>query len=194
MVTRDIDVMQELASFNPIALFVSVTTLDSSLAQRMEPRTALPQYRLAAVEKLHNAGIPVGVMLAPMIPGLTDHEIPAILDAAVKAGAQYAGFVPVRLPFAVKDLFEKWIELHFPDRKDKVLNRIRAMRGGKLNDPNFGSRMSGEGLFADQMASLFAVAARKVGVAGRRLDLSVAAFRVPASTIEQKQKMFPFCA
>lgn len=194
LVTRDIDVLQDLARHNAAAVFVSITTLDSSLAQKMEPRTSLPQHRLAAVEKLHEAGIPVGVMLAPMIPGLTDHEIPAILDAAVKAGAQYAGFVPVRLPFAVKDLFEKWIELHFPDRKDKVLNRIRAMRGGKLNDPNFGSRMSGEGLFADQMASLFAVAARKAGIAGRRLELSVAAFRVPASTIEQKQKMFPFCA
>jgi DNA repair photolyase len=193
-VTRDIDVMQELARFDAIAVFVSVTTLDSSLAQKMEPRTSLPQHRLGAVQKLHDAGIPVGVMLAPMIPGLTDHEMPAILDAAVKAGAQYAGYVPVRLPFAVKDLFQKWLETHFPDRKDKVLNRIRAMRGGKLNDPNFGSRMSGEGLFADQMASLFEVAARKAGLADRRLDLSTASFRVPASTISQMQKTFPFCA
>jgi DNA repair photolyase len=193
LVTRDIDVLQELARFNAAAVFVSITSLESSLAQKMEPRTSLPQLRLAAVQKLHDAGIPVGIMCAPMIPGLNDHEMPAILDAAVKAGAQYAGYVPVRLPFAVKDLFEKWIEHHFPERKDKVLGRIRSMRGGKLNDPNFGSRMNGEGPFADQMASLFAVAARKVGLADRRLDLSVDAFRVPASTISQTQKMFPFC-
>jgi DNA repair photolyase len=194
LVTRDIDVLQELARFNAIAVFVSITSLDASLAQKMEPRTSLPQHRLAAVEKLHRAGIPVGVMLAPMIPGLTDHEIPAILDAAVQAGAQSAAYVPIRLPFAVKDLFEKWLEHHFPERKDKVLNRIRSVRGGKLNDPNFGSRMNGEGLFADQMASLFAVAARKAGLGERRLDLSVASFRVPASTTLQTQKMFPFCS
>lgn len=192
LVTRDIDVLQELARHNAVAVFVSVTTLDSAIAQKMEPRASLPHHRIAAVEKLHAAGIPVGVMLAPMVPGLTDHEIPAILDAVAKAGAQYAGFLPLRLPFAVKDLFVQWLEQHFPERKDKVLNRIRAIRGGKLNDPNFGSRMSGEGLFADQMAALFEVAARKVGLAGRRLDLSVDSFRVPASTISQTQKMFPF--
>ena len=192
LVTRDIDVLQELARFNAAAVFVSITSLETSLQQKMEPRTSLPQLRLSAVQKLHDAGIPVGIMCAPMIPGLNDHEMPAILDAAVKAGAQYAGYVPVRLPFAVKDLFEKWLEAHFPDRKDKVLGRIRSMRGGKLNDPNFGSRMNGEGPFADQMASLFEVSARKVGLADRRLDLSVDSFRVPASTISQMQKMFPF--
>lgn len=192
LVTRDIDVLQELARYNAMAVFVSLTTLDATLAQNMEPRASLPQHRLAAIQKLHAAGIPVGVMLAPMIPGLTDHEIPTLLDAAVKAGAQYAAYVPIRLPYAVKDLFVRWIEQHFPGRKDKVLNRIRAMRGGKLNDPNFESRMTGEGLFADQMEALFEVAARKAGLAGRRLELSVASFRVPASATSQMQKMFPF--
>src|SRR6185503_9842637 len=99
LVTRDIDVFQELARYNGIAVFVSITSLDSSLAQKMEPRTSLPQHRLAAVQKLHDAGIPVGIMCAPMIPGLNDHEMPAILDAAAKAGAEHAAYVPVRLPF-----------------------------------------------------------------------------------------------
>jgi DNA repair photolyase len=141
---------------------------------------------------LREAGIPVGVLIAPVIPAITDHEIPAIMQAAVDAGAQYAGYVMMRLPYAVKELFENWVGQHFPDRKDKVLNRIRALRGGKLNDPSFGTRMRGEGLFADQVEALFDVAARKAGVAERRLELSAAAFRVPFSATEQMQKTFPF--
>ena len=127
-----------------------------------------------------------------MIPGLTDHEMPAIIQAAADAGAQWAGYVPVRLPYAIKDLFERWLEQHFPERKEKVLNRIRDMRGGKLNDPRFGKRMRGEGVFAEQLESLFALSCRRAGLTSPRGELSTAAFRVPSSASECRQKMFPF--
>ena len=111
----------------------------------LEPRAATPQRRLDAVATLAAAGVPVGVMIAPVIPGLTDHELPAILKAVAEAGARNAGFVPLRLPHGVSSLFDEWLQRHYPDRRDKVLNRVREMRGGKLNDPNFGSRMRGAG-------------------------------------------------
>ena len=191
LVTRDIDLLQEFASWNGAAVYVSVTTLDSTLTPRLEPRTSLPQHRLAAVRALSTAGIPVGILMAPVIPGLTDHEMPNIFAAAAEAGAISAGYVTLRLPYGVKDLFEDWLTRHFPERKEKVLNRIRAMRGGKLNDPNFGSRMRGEGIFAEQIEALFSVASKKAGLAGPRQELNVAAFRVPASESESMQKIFP---
>ena len=119
----------------------------------------------------------VGVLAAPMIPGLNDHELPQIIAAAVQAGAQFANFTPLRLPYAVKDIFSDWLERHFPERKDKVLNRVRAMRGGKLNDPNFGSRMRGEGIFAEQLSRMYEVACRKAGLPADHTELSVAHFR-----------------
>src|SRR5437763_1012273 len=143
-VTRDADVLADLAKLNAAIVFLSVTTLDASLTAKLEPRTSVPARRLAAIETLAKAGVPVGVLTAPVIPGLTDHELPAILAAAANAGAKYAGFVPLRLPGAVAPLFERWLADHFPDRKDKILNRVRSIRGGKLNDPNFGSRMHGQ--------------------------------------------------
>ena len=180
LVTRDIDLLVDLARDNAAAVFLSVTTLDAALARVMEPRTAQPAARLKAIEKLTNAGVPTGVLIAPVIPGLTDHEMPSIIKAATKAGARCAGFVPVRLPFGVSELFEQWLERHFPDRKAKVLAQIRAMRGGKLNDPNFGSRMRGQGIFAEQLRKLFHAAARKAGIAEGHLELSTSAFRKPA--------------
>jgi DNA repair photolyase len=177
LVTRDIDVLSKLARRQAVVVFVSITTLDTELRKIMEPRTSPPAARLATVSALAEAGIPTGVMVAPVIPGLTDHEMPKIIAAAVKAGAKFAGHVVLRLPFAVAPLFEQWLERHFPARKDKVLNRIRAIRGGKLNDPQFGSRMRGEGIFAEQIHSLFAVACRKAGIEGNRLELSTASFR-----------------
>jgi DNA repair photolyase len=143
----------------------------------MEPRASTPERRLAAISALSEKGIPVGVMVAPVIPALNDHEIPAILEAAVGAGARYSGYVLVRLPFAVKELFEKWLEHHFPDKKEKVLNRVRAVRGGKLNDPNFETRMRGEGIFAEQIENLFRTACKRQGILGRRPDLSISGFR-----------------
>jgi DNA repair photolyase len=177
LVTRDIDVLTELARHRAAAVFVSVTTLDADLRKVMEPRTTPPAGRLAAIEALSGAGIPVGVLVAPVIPGLTDHEMPKILEAAVKAGAKFAGFVVLRLPYAVAPLFEDWLTRHFPDRKDKVLNRIRSLRGGKLNNADFGSRMRGEGIFAEQISQMFHVACRKAGIDGKGPELSVASFK-----------------
>jgi DNA repair photolyase len=177
LVTRDIDVLSELARHQAAVVCVSVTTLDTSLRKVMEPRTSPPASRLAAIEALSQAGIPVGVLVAPVIPGLTDHEIPRILAAAAKAGAKFAGHVVLRLPYAVAPLFEDWLTRHFPDRKDKVLNRIRSLRGGKLYDAQFGSRMRGEGIFAEQIGQMFDVAKRKAGLTHPGPELSTAAFR-----------------
>lgn len=182
LVTRDVDLLAELARFNCAAVFVSITTLDAELTPKLEPRASLPKMRLAAVRKLREAGVPVGVMTAPMIPGLTDHELPKILAAAADAGAQFAGLVPLRLPFAVKDIFAEWLTRHFPDRKDNVLNRVRSLRGGKLNDSNFGSRMAGEGVWAENLKQMFEVMTRKHGLNERKTNLSTAHFRRPGGT------------
>src|SRR5262249_17593543 len=157
------DLLAELARFNAVSVNVSITTLDPSLTQKLEPRASLPPARLEAIRILSQAGVNVGVLTAPMIPAINDHEMPRIIAEAVKAGAKFAGYVPLRLPFGVKDLFQTWLEQHFPDRKEKVLGQIRAMRGGKLNDSNFGSRMEGQGIFAEQLSKLFDVACRKAG-------------------------------
>lgn len=180
LVTRDIDLLAELAKHDAAAVFVSVTTLDAKLAGMMEPRTAMPGARLRAIRELTAAGIPTGVMVAPMIPGLTDTELPAIVKVAAEAGARWAGMVPVRLPYGVKDLFASWLGEHFPDRKAKVLAQIREMHGGKLNEGEFGKRMRGEGILAKQTAKLFAVACRRAGIPGKMPELSTAAFRRPA--------------
>jgi DNA repair photolyase len=181
LVTRDVDVLQELAQHEAARVFLSITTLDGSLSRVMEPRASHPSRRLTAIEALSRAGVQTGVLVAPVIPGLTDHELPSIIAAAVQAGAKAAGYVTLRLPHGVGVLFEQWLCQHFPDRKDKILHRIRAVRGGKLNDPRFSSRMRGEGIFAEQIAALFALACRKAGIDGRRLTLSTAAFRVPSN-------------
>ncbi len=180
LVTRDIDLLADLARDNAAAVFLSVTTLDADLVRILEPRTAQPAARLRAIKELTNAGVPVGVIVAPVIPGLTDHELPAIVKAAAEAGARFAGMVPVRLPYAVADLFQQWLERHLPERKDKVLAQIRAVHNGKLNDSNFGSRMTGQGRLAQQMAKMFAVACRRAGFPERGPHLSIAAFRRPS--------------
>jgi DNA repair photolyase len=145
----------------------------------MEPRASRPAARLAAIEALTKAGVPVGVMVAPVIPGLTDHELPAILRAARDAGAQSAGYVVLRLPYAVGPLFEAWLERHFPERKDKVLGRLRELRGGRLYDHRFGSRMRGEGPWAELLRNLFGLTCRQLGLNRRPTELSTAAFRRP---------------
>jgi len=179
LVTRDLDLLAELARHGAAGVAVSITTLDSDLARHMEPRTSTPARRLAAIEALAAAGVPVGVNVAPIIPGLTDSEVPAILKAAAKAGASFAGHTIVRLPYAVKDIFETWLEEHFPDRKQKVMNRIRGVRDGGLNDPRFGSRMTGEGVYAEQIGALFELSRKKAGFPAGHPELSAAAFRVP---------------
>ena len=177
LVTRDIDHLGELARLKAARVFVSVTTLDAKLASIMEPRTSTPELRLGAVEALAAAGIPVGVMVAPVIPAITEHEMPSILAAAKKAGARWAGMVVLRLPWAVAPLFEQWLEEHFPDRKEKVLNRIRDLRGGKLYDSRWGVRGRGEGIFAEQMRAMFEVTCRRLGINEDESDLSADSFR-----------------
>ena len=179
LVTRDIDLLSELARHQAAVVWLSITTLDSGLRKIMEPRTSPPLARLAAIRELAQAGIPVGVNVAPVIPGLTDHEMPAILQAAADAGAVAAGYTMVRLPYGVAPLFEQWLETHFPDRREKVLNRLRSLRGGGLNDSRWGTRMRGEGIFADQIRQMFEVARRKAGIRNGGGELSTAAFRRP---------------
>ena len=159
LVTRDVDLLRDLAAHNGVAVNISVTSLDSNLQRVLEPRTSSPQARLDAIRQLRSAGIPTGVMVAPIIPGLTDHEVPKIMDACAKAGAQFAGYTIVRLPWAVAPLFEHWLEEHFPERKEKVLGRIRHLRGNRLNNSQWHTRMTGEGIFAEQIASMFAISA-----------------------------------
>jgi DNA repair photolyase len=180
LVTRDVDLLQKLAQHEAARVFLSITTLDGSLGRVMEPRASHPTRRLAAIEALSRAGVQIGVLVAPVIPGLTDHELPSIIAAAVQAGARSAGYVALRLPHGVGPLFEQWLGQHFPDRREKILHRIHAMRGGTLNDPRFGSRMRGEGIFAEQIAALFALACRKAGIDARGPALSTAAFRMPS--------------
>ena len=181
LVTRDIDILADMARRNLAEVFLSVTTLDKDLARAMEPRASAPHRRLDAIRALATAGIPAGVMTAPMIPGLNDHEMEAILDAAVDAGATRAGYVPLRLPLEIKELFEEWLKTHRPDRAERVLSLIRQMRGGKLYDAEFGSRMRGEGPLAILLSQRFAAAVKRLGLnrIGVRLDTS--AFHVPES-------------
>ena len=179
LVTRDVDYLSELARHNAAAVCLSINSLDPELARVLEPRAASPAHRLAAVELLAKAGVPVGVLVAPIIPGLNDHEIPRVIAAVAEAGAKWVGKVVLRLPFAVAPLFEQWLERHAPLRKENVLSRVRALRSGKLNDARFGVRMRGEGIFADQISQMFHVARRKAGLAEDGPELSTTAFRRP---------------
>ncbi len=278
LVRRDVDLLTEMASWNGIVVFVSVTTLDLALAQKLEPRAAQPKRRLAAIETLSGAGIPVGVLVAPTIPGLTDHEMPSILEASARAGAsspwrksvgsragvfgsqarneerndachrdrrmtkpvarrpprptgydgmgpaaalplldrwkastsswrlasspmalvtrpyrlppraaRFAGYIPLRLPHGVGPLFDSWLETHFPDRKDRVLHRIHSMRGGRMNDPNFNSRMRGQGPFARQMRDLFDLGCRRAGLDRSKPHLSTEHF---LGNVDKQQSLF----
>ena len=179
LVTRDLDVLGELARYRAASVMLSITTLDDKLRRLLEPRTSHPEHRLKAIQALSAAGIPVGVMVAPIIPGLNEVEVPAIIKAAVQAGAQRAGYTHLRLPYGVASLFEQWLEQHVPTKKDKILNRVRDMRGGQLNENQFGKRMRGEGIFAEQIASLFKLACRQAGLANPTPALSTDAFRRP---------------
>ena len=179
LVTRDLDVLRELAEHDCAVVNLSITSLDDRLRRAMEPRASSPRERLRAVEALAKAGVPVGVMVAPIVPGLTDHEIPALVQAAADAGARRVGRIVLRLPHGVADLFEAWLERHFPERKAKVMNRIRSLRGGRRNDPRFGSRLRGEGVFADSIEALFEAARRRAGLDDGHASVSTAHFRRP---------------
>ena len=179
LVTRDVDLLADLARHDAAGVYVSITSLDPHLSAKLEPRASSPQRRLDAVRTLSTAGVPAGVLMAPIIPGLNDIEAPALLAAAKEAGARWAGFVPLRLPFGVADLFQAWLTTHYPERKDKILNAIRDMRGGRLNDPNFTTRMRGSGPRAEQLAQLFRLARQRVGLTEGMPSLSTSAFRAP---------------
>jgi DNA repair photolyase len=182
LITRDLDLLAELARWQCVSVSVSVTSLDANLASRLEPRAARPEHRLRAIRMLADAGVPVGVMVAPVIPGLTDHEMPGILAAAAEAGATRAGFVTLRLPYAVKDVFLQWLDDHEPGKKDRVVSRLRDLHGGKLYNSTFGDRMRGQGIFAEQTRQMFEVAARRAGLSQHHPPLSTAHFRRPGGT------------
>lgn len=183
LVARDIDIFKGMASYSGICVTVSLTTLDAGLARAMEPRASTPANRLKAIEDLAQAGIPVAVNVAPVIPGLTEHEIPAILKAAAAAGARQAGYTVLRLPYAVKEIFERWLSEYYPQRKDKVLNRIRKLRDGALYDSGWGTRMTGKGVFAEQIRDMFEMGYKRAQFPEGRIHLSTSAFR----NVENKQ-------
>ena len=180
LVTRDLDVLAELARRNLVHVTLSVTTLDPRLARSMEPRASTPARRIAAIAALAGAGVPVGVNLAPVIPGLNDHEIPAILERAAEAGATSAGYIVLRLPYQVKAVFLDWVEREFPARAAKVRHAIESLRGGKLNETEWGSRLKGEGWRAELVERLFKSTRDRLGMTERWQPLSTAHFRRPA--------------
>src|SRR6185312_8786582 len=169
LVLRDLDLLTDLAHDGLVNVALSITTLDAELKRVLEPRAASPQARLRAVRELAAAGVPTGVMVAPVIPALTDHELEAIVDAGAEAGACWAAYVVLRLPYEVKDLFREWLAEHYPDRVGHVMSIVQALRGGRDNDPRFGSRMLGAGPFAQLLRARFELACRRRGLGGERV-------------------------
>lgn len=177
LVLRDLDLLQELAKWNLVAVTISITSVNPALISRMEPRTSTPERRLHAIRILADSGIPVGVNAAPIIPGLTDEELPEILRQASENGASYAGYILMRLPFAVKELFIDWVQREFPQRAGKILNRVRDTRSGNLNDPRFESRMTGEGEIAKAIENLFQMSCKRFRLNEKKFDLSTEHFQ-----------------
>ncbi len=181
LITRDIDLLAQLAQHHAVAAYISITSLDTELAHKLEPRASSPAQRLDAIRQLRAAGVSVGVSLAPVIPAINDEEVPAIMAAAAEAGAQFAGSTVVRLPWSVKDIFSAWLDNHFPDRKDKVLGRIRDMQGGTLSHQDFGTRLKGEGIWAEQIRGLVRISMKRAGIPPGHAEVSTGAFRRPRS-------------
>ncbi len=190
LVLRDLDLLVDLAKDGLAGVGVSITTLDAQLKRVMEPQAASPHARLEAVRRLNEAGVPTGVLVAPVIPALTDHEMEAILEAAAAAGARWAGYVLLRLPYEVKDLFREWLAAHYPDRAEHVMSLVQQMRGGKDYDSSFGTRMRGTGPLADLLRSRFQVACRRHGLGtGRHQPPNTSLFRPPRSPLASPQLM-----
>jgi DNA repair photolyase len=177
LITRDLDILKELARLDLLLTTISVTSLDAGLLRRMEPRTSAPQKRLETIAELSSNGIPVSVIVAPVIPGLTDEEIPAILKEAAARGASSAAYTILRLPGPVEPLFIEWLERELPGSAAKVLGRIRGMRGGKLSESRFGTRMKGEGEVARTVKQLFDLSRRKLGLSNREVRFATHHFR-----------------
>ena len=184
LIERDIDILAELSRQNLVQVYISVTTLDAELARTMEPRAASPKRRLEAVRKLSEAGVSCGVMAAPVIPYLTDHELESILQAAKEAGAQSAHYTLLRLPFELKALFADWLQTHYPLRAAHVMNRLREMRDGQDNDADFGSRMRGTGLFADLLEKRYRLALSRLDLNRRHVALDTTVFRSPVGQMD----------
>jgi DNA repair photolyase len=185
LVLRDLDLICEMASRNIVRVAVSVTTLDRQLARTMEPRTSPPAERLRAIRELNQSGVPVMVMVAPVVPGLTDSEVPEILRAAHDAGARSAGYIMLRLPLNVRPVFLDWLQRNYPLKQQRIESHIRAVRGGQMNDPNFGSRMRGQGIMADQIENIFDLFAKKYGLDGELPELDCSQFQPPRSASGQ---------
>ena len=186
MVLRDLDLLQSMAAAGRIHVYLSVTTLDRSLAGTMEPRAATPEKRLDALAELTAAGVPCGVLAAPMIPALNDHELERILEAARDRGVTQAGYILLRLPHEVAPLFEEWLNTHYPAKAAHVLSVMRQMRGGALYRAEWGRRMRGSGPFADLLRTRFETACRRLGLNRERPTLDTAAFRVPPQPGDQR--------
>ncbi len=176
LIERDIDILRRLAEKQLVQVNLSVTTLDKTLARKLEPRASSPQRRLQAIETLSEAGIPVSVLIAPVIPVLTDTELEDIMRASADAGALSAGYILLRLPLEVSDLFEDWLQTHYPDMAEHVMQRVRDSRDGKTNDPRFGHRLSGHGFYADMIQQRFRIAMKKLGLNQRSQPLNCALF------------------
>jgi DNA repair photolyase len=180
LIERDLDLLTELAEHRLIGVWISLTSLDAGLKRSLEPRAAGPGARLRLIRRLAEAGVPVGALLAPIIPAINDHEIEALVAAAADAGAARAGWILLRLPHEVAPLFRDWLEAHFPDRAAHVMSLVQQSRGGRDNDSDFRHRMSGQGPFAELIAQRFRLATRRHGLAGREaFALDCQAFRVP---------------
>jgi DNA repair photolyase len=182
LVTRDVDLLKELAAFDAVHVTISITTLNADLAAKMEPRASSPTHRLRAIELLAKARIPVCVNIAPIIPGLNDREIPAVLEVAKAAGASEAGYTMLRLPYGVKDVFTEWLKLNFPERLERILGTVREVRGGKLNVSDFRTRMRGEGPYAEHIAKMFHVFRERLGFGARSQELRTEHFRRAGQT------------
>jgi DNA repair photolyase len=184
-IVRDIDILAPMAARGLVKVALSVTTLDRGLARRMEPRAATPGRRLAALRQLGRAGIPTAVMVAPVIPAINDGEIEAILEAAAEAGAAGAGYILLRLPLEIRQLWVEWLAEHYPDRAGKVMGLMRGMRGGRDYDPTFGRRMTGQGAYARLIGRRFRLAAKRLGLATEGPPLDCSRFRPPPRPGEQ---------
>ena len=180
LVERDIDLLADMAQKNLVQVFISVTTLDHDLVRKLEPRATAPQRRLEALARLHKAGIPTGVMFAPVIPALNDTEMESVITAAADAGVMHAGYVMLRLPHEVKVLFREWLETHYPLKTDHVMNMVKHIRGGRENDPDFGSRMRGQGVYAEMIGQRFRKICNDLGLNKKNITLDTGSFRPPA--------------
>jgi DNA repair photolyase len=185
LILRDLDILSEMATMGLAKAALSITTLDRKLARAMEPRARTPSRRLQAIRTLADAGVPAGVMFAPAIPALNDHEMEAVLAAAKEAGARSAGYVLLRLPLEIKDLFREWLEVNAPDRAKHVMTLVRSMRGGKDYDPNWNTRMKGTGPYAEMMARRFHMAVRRLGLNEPSRPLDLGQFRRPPRSGDQ---------